>query len=249
MTAGPARRPSGGRAVLLAAAVVLAGLVPVLSACGGHSDEGAAGSSDSAASAAGAPPADSAAVPGAAGPGSAPATAGSAAAGAQPAPAGSQGTGAAAVPITEAENRREVVLFFQRGDDDMLGPEKRMILPGTTVIDQGKQVVAELIAGPRNKGLLPTIPERTTVLGLYLDKSGTAYLDLSDEFVSDRQEGSSEELATVFSVVDSLTYNLPEIKRVRFLVGGEERETLQSHLDLRRAWLKDMSIVRMDDAR
>jgi spore germination protein GerM len=124
-----------------------------------------------------------------------------------------------------------------------------MILPGTTVIDQGKQVVAELIAGPRAKGLLPTIPERTTVLGLYLDKNGTAYLDLSNEFVSDKQEGSSEELATVFSIVDSLTYNFPEFKRVRFLVGGEERETLQSHLDLRRAWLKDMSIVKMDDTR
>jgi len=62
--------------------------------------------------------------------------------------------------------------------------------------------------------------------------------------------GLSPALAkTVFSIVDSLTYNFPEFKRVRFLVGGEERETLQSHLDLRRAWLKDMSIVRMDDAR
>ncbi|HEV8198978.1 MAG TPA: GerMN domain-containing protein [Candidatus Polarisedimenticolia bacterium] len=229
--AGPLRRPHAGRAALAAAAALLAGLLPGLSACGGHKDGADTGTTDSAASAAGAPPAQSAASPGAAA-----------------GPSADASGGAAAVPITEAENRREVVLFFQRSDDDMLGPEKRMILPGTTVIDQGKQVVAELIAGPRTKGLLPTIPERTTVLGLYLDKSGTAYLDLSNEFVSDRQEGSSEELATVFSVVDSLTYNLPEIKRVRFLVGGEERETLQSHLDLRRAWLKDMSIVRMDDA-
>jgi hypothetical protein len=239
VTAGPERRPHGQRAALTAAAALL-GLIPVLSACGGHRNEGNAGDPGSAASAAGAPP------PAAGGNAAAP---GGAAAGAQPAPAGSQGTGSAAVPITEAENRREVVLFFQKSDDDLLGPEKRMILPGITVIDQAKQVVAELIAGPRAKGLLATIPERTTVLGLYLDKSGTAYLDLSGEFVSDRQEGSSEELATIFSVVDSLTYNFPEIKRVRFLVGGEERETLQSHLDLRRAWLKDMSIVKMDDLR
>jgi spore germination protein GerM len=213
------------RRVLLAAGLILA-LLPALSACGKHREDADAGASDTAASAAGAPP--PAPAEGATGP--------------QPAPA-------AAVPIAEQENRREVVLFFQKSDDDMLGPEKRMILPGTTVIDQGKQVVAELIAGPRAKGLLPTIPERTTVLGLYLDKNGTAYLDLSNEFVSDKQEGSAEELATVFSIVDSLTYNFPEFKRVRFLVGGEERETLQSHLDLRRAWLKDMSIVKMDDAR
>jgi hypothetical protein len=174
--AGPLRRPHGGRAALAAAAALLAGLLPVLSACGGHKDDADTGTTDSAASAAGVPP-----------------QAGGSSVDAQPVPAGSQDTGAAAVPLTEAENRREVVLFFQRSDDDMLGPEKRMILPGTTVIDQGKQVIAELIAGPRTKGLLPTIPERTTVLGLYLDKSGTAYLDLSVEFVSDRQEGSSEE--------------------------------------------------------
>ena len=146
----------------------------------------------------------------------------------------------------EEENRREIVLFFQKQDDDILGPEPRKILPGTSVIDQGKQIVAELIAGPRNKGLLPTVPERTTVLGLYLDRSGTAYLDLSDEFVSGHPGGSSEEMATIFSIVDSLTYNLPEIKRVRFLVGGEERETLHSHLDLRRAYLKNMSMVKME---
>jgi hypothetical protein len=48
-------------------------------------------------------------------------------------------------------------------------------------------------------------------------------------------------------IVDSLTFNLSEIDRVRFLVGGEERETLKSHLDLRRAYLKDMSIVRLED--
>ena len=54
-------------------------------------------------------------------------------------------------------------------------------------------------------------------------------------------------MATVFSIVDSIVYNLPEIRRVRFLVGGEERETLHSHLDLSRAYLKDMSMVRMQE--
>jgi len=220
------------------ARIVAAALLPALLACGGHRDEGRDTENQpagAAASAAGAPPASNAPSP-------------------TPGPATGSQTGAsapvAAVPIApEEETRKEVVLFFQKKDDDLLGPEKRLILPGTSVIDQGKQVIAELIAGPRARGLLPTIPDRTTILGLYLDRGGTAYLDLSDDFVSGPPGGSSEDLATVFSIVDSLTYNLPEIKRVRFLVGGEEREALNSHLDLRRAWLKDMSIVKMDDDR
>jgi hypothetical protein len=145
--------------------------------------------------------------------------------------------------------RRDVTLFFERDDDDALGGETRPILLSDSIIDQARQIVSELIAGPHDKGLLPTIPEDTKVLGLYLDRSGTAYVDLSDEFVNKHPGGSSEELATVFSIVDSLTYNLPEVRRVRFLVGGEERDTLASHLDLRRAYVKDMSLVKTDEAR
>lgn len=144
--------------------------------------------------------------------------------------------------------RRDVTLFFERNDDDALGGETRPILLSDSIVDQAKQIVSELVAGPHDKGLLPTIPQETRVLGLYLDRSGTAYVDLSDEFVNEHPGGSSDELATVFSIVDSLTYNLPEVRRVRFLVGGEERDTLASHLDLRRAYLKDMSMVKMDDA-
>jgi len=65
--------------------------------------------------------------------------------------------------------------------------------------------------------------------------------------VSDLHPGGSDgEIATIYSLVDSLIYNLPEIKRVHFLVNGEERDTLKSHLDLRRDYQKDLSIVDMD---
>jgi spore germination protein GerM len=112
--------------------------------------------------------------------------------------------------------------------------------------EQAKRIVTELSAGPRKQGLLPTLPAGTKVLGVYLDRAGTAFLDLSEEFVSLHPGGSDDEVATIFSVVDTLTWNVKEIKRVRFLVAGEERDTLKNHLDLRRAYLKDMSIVNMD---
>jgi spore germination protein GerM len=160
------------------------------------------------------------------------------------------GTANPAAPAAGAQpTRRDVTLFFERDDDDALGAETRPILLSDSIVDQAKQIVSELVTGPHDKGLLPTIPQETKVLGLYLDRAGTAYVDLSDEFVDKHPGGSSEELATVFSIVDSLTYNLPEVKRVRFLVVGEERDTLASHLDLRRAYVKDMSIVKMDEAR
>lgn len=144
------------------------------------------------------------------------------------------------------QNRREVTLFFQEGDSESLGPEKRKIFLTSSVADQAKQIVVELINGPLEKGLLPTLPQQTRLRGLYLDRSGTAYVDLSGELVDFHPGGTDEEIDTIFSIVDSLVYNLPQIKRVHILVNGEERDTLKSHLDLRRDYAKDMSIVDMD---
>ena len=166
-------------------------------------------------------------------------------------PAAAPSPAATATPVetpsfTSEQNRREVTLFFQEIDSESLGPEKRKIFLTSSVADQAKQIVVELINGPLEKGLLPTLPTQTRLRGLYLDRSGTAYLDLSSELVDFHPGGTDEEIATIFSIVDSLIYNLPQIKRVHILVNGEERDTLKSHLDLRRDYAKDMSIVDMD---
>ncbi|MBI1951545.1 MAG: GerMN domain-containing protein [Acidobacteria bacterium] len=156
--------------------------------------------------------------------------------------------GEAAEPpsFTSEQNRREVLLFFQEADGDSLGPERRKIFLTSSPADQAKQIVVELINGPQEPGLLPTLPPQTRLRGLYLDRGGTAYVDLSSEVADLHPGGTGEEIATIYSLVDSLTYNLPEIKRVRILVNGEERETLKNHLDLRRDYRKDLSIVNMD---
>lgn len=140
-------------------------------------------------------------------------------------------------------NRRTVVLFFQKTDSDLLAQERRRIFLTASPTDQAKQIIVELINGPNRDDLLPTLPPETRVLSLFIDRFKTAYIDLSEEVVSLHPGGSAAELATIFSVVNSLTYNLDTIKRVRILVGGEERETLKSHLDLARDYNQDMSIV------
>jgi spore germination protein GerM len=150
----------------------------------------------------------------------------------------------AAPSFLSEKNRRDVTLFFQDPDSDQLVRERRQIFETNSLTDQAKQIVVELIDGPHDQGLLPTMPQKTRVLGLYMDRYGTAWVDLSHEVVSDHIGGTAEELATIFSLVNSLTFNIPEIKRVHILVDGEERDTLKSHLDLRRDFIQDLSIVR-----
>jgi len=149
---------------------------------------------------------------------------------------------------TEEGNQREVTLFFLSSDGEDLAPEPRKIFLTSSVTDQARQVIKELIDGPQS-ALLPTLPASAELREVYLASDHTAYVDFSRAFVDKHPGGSSAEIATVFSLVDTLAYNFPEIRRVKILVEGEERPTLKEHLDLSRAYVADMSLVSRQERR
>jgi len=149
---------------------------------------------------------------------------------------------------TEEGNQREVTLFFQSPDTDDLVPEVRKIFLTESVTDQARQTVKELIGGPESR-LIATIPVGSELREIYLSADGTAYVDFSQSFVDKHPGGSAAEIATIFSLVDTLTFNFPEIHRVKVLVEGEERPTLKEHLDLSRAYVADMSLVSRTEGR
>jgi hypothetical protein len=140
------------------------------------------------------------------------------------------------------ENQRQVVLFFHGATSELLYPELRTIVRTASVIDQAKQVVVELIAGSRQEHL-PVVSAATRLRELYRIGPGTVCVDLSQDLVDNHPGGSAGELATVYSIVNSLTVNFPEIKRVRILIEGEERETLKYHVDLSREFGQDLTMV------
>lgn len=138
---------------------------------------------------------------------------------------------------------REVVLFFAHENRDGLVPERRRIYVTSSLADQARQVIEELIRGPRRALALPVLPRETRLRDVYVDRDGHAYVDFSAELVQRHPGGSEAEIAALFAVVNSLTYNFDGIRSVRILIDGEERETLAGHLDLTRRYYRDMSRV------
>jgi hypothetical protein len=55
------------------------------------------------------------------------------------------------------------------------------------------------------------------------------------------------EQATIYSIVDSLLYNLPEIRQVKILIGGTEQETLAGHCLLLLPLEMDLSMTNGDE--
>ncbi len=79
---------------------------------------------------------------------------------------------------------------------------------------------------------------------LFLDASGTAYVDLTIASKEGIHSSTWDELLSVYALVNTLTQNVEEIKGVRFLVDGKEAQTLAGHIDLSRTFTKRMDLVR-----
>jgi hypothetical protein len=125
----------------------------------------------------------------------------------------------------------EVKIFFPGSTGDLvLAAEDQTIFRSAELANRAKQVLEKVLEGPKTSGLFPSIPKDTKLLEIFIDDTGLAYVDFSDPLSANHPGGILNEQATVYSIVNALTYNLPEIRQVKILVGGAEKETLAGHV-------------------
>ena len=123
-----------------------------------------------------------------------------------------------------------VKMFFpSTAGEPLLGAEDETIFKSSELQNQAKQVLQKLLDGPANDALMPSFSPDTKINEVFISEDGTAYIDFSNSVAASFQGGMLNEQAAIYSVVNSLTYNLPEIKQVRILIGGAEKETLAGH--------------------
>ncbi len=139
--------------------------------------------------------------------------------------------------------KKAILLYFSDGEGEYLVGEKREILKGDEVDEEAAEAINELIKGPKGK-LIPTIPRQTKLLDLELGKEGVAKVNFSKALSKDHPGGSSAEMMTVYSIVNSLALNFSQIKRVQILIEGKEIETITGHLSLKRAVLPKPDLIR-----
>ena len=121
------------------------------------------------------------------------------------------------------------VFFPETSGDVLLTAEDQTIFKSTELANRARQILQKLQEGPHSEALSPALPKDTKVDDLFISGQGTAFIDFSNAISTNHPGGVMNEMATIYSIVDSLTYNLPEIKQVKILVGGVEKETLAGH--------------------
>jgi hypothetical protein len=137
-----------------------------------------------------------------------------------------------------------VKLFFPSASGDpILTAEDDTIFKSGELTNRAKQILQKIQEGPNTTGMLPALPKETKVQDLFVSAQGTAFIDFSNAIAANHPGGVVNELGTIYSIVNSLTYNLPEIKDVKILVGGIEKETLAGHCLLLLPLTMDLSIT------
>src|SRR5512142_2805147 len=116
--------------------------------------------------------------------------------------------------------------LFYVGDDGLkLVGVERDIPYGESAAAQAQEIVAAQVA-PVAAPLVSAIPAGTKLRALYVTERGEAYVDVTREISAGHSGGSTDELLTVYTIVNAVTANLPAITAVQVLVDGKEVETL-----------------------
>jgi germination protein M len=136
-----------------------------------------------------------------------------------------------------------VTLYFPSLDEGKLLPESRSITWAESDSDRVRQVVLGLAEGS-HQGQSHVLPPSTSVRGVFLASDGTAYVDLSSDVLSDFAPGIRTESLAIYSIVNSITANIPSVKQVQFLIQGQQVETLDGHADLTSAYVPDPTWIK-----
>lgn len=102
-----------------------------------------------------------------------------------------------------------------------------------------KLVVEQLIKGPENPELYPTINPETKVVNVTV-KDGICYVNLSEAFLTQTYQVTPE--ISIYSLVDSLV-ELPNVNKVQISVNGETAVTYQESISLTTVFERNLDLL------
>jgi hypothetical protein len=128
------------------------------------------------------------------------------------------------------KEKQLVVLYFSDANERFLVPEKRYIPKENKPDEQAREIVKALLDGSKTK-LINTFPEKVTLEKISIDSTQTAHVSFDNSLVERHPGGSASEMATIYSLTNSLIHNIPGIKKVKLLISGKEIESISGHIN------------------
>jgi len=134
-------------------------------------------------------------------------------------------------------------LYFSDAQGERLIAERRSAPTPASLEERIEVAVRELLRGPRGS-LTRTIPTEVELQGVRVEGDRVVWLNFSPSFASAHPGGSTAELMTIYSIVNTVLLNFREVQKVGILVDGKRIDTLAGHIDCRSPFTADKTLIR-----
>jgi germination protein M len=146
-------------------------------------------------------------------------------------------------PAEPAVPRITATLYFASEDGRGLVPVQQEVPLAEGAVAQARALIEAQLTAAAPPPLISTIPEGTTLRGVFVSQRNEAFVDLAASIRDRHPGGSMNELFTVYTIVNTITTNLPDVQSVQLLIDGREVDTLAGHVDLRRPLRKNEALI------
>jgi hypothetical protein len=133
-------------------------------------------------------------------------------------------------------------IYFSDPQERFLIPEKRYVFKENDAAAQAKEIVKALLEGSK-AGLVNTFPAGVVLIDVKVGDAGIAFVNFSKNLIKKYQGGSTAEMATIYSLTNSITQNIPSIKKVKILVEGKELSSIKGHISTQKAFSPDLELI------
>ena len=162
-----------------------------------------------------------------------------------PAPGSTAGALVASQPAATAPAVPHIkaTLYFASEDGLLLVPAERDVPLAEGAVAQARAILEAQLAAEPAAPLVSAIPKGSTLRGIFISQRNEAFVDLDPVIRTAHPGGSHQELMTVYTIVNALLTNLPNLQEVQILIGGQQVDTLAGHVDLRRPLRKNEGLI------
>jgi len=144
--------------------------------------------------------------------------------------------------VGRKKERKQIVLYFSDSGERFLKSEERYVQKADNPTEQAKEVVEALLDGSKMK-LVNTFPEQVTLEKIVIGENHVAYVSFDTKLIQLHPGGSASEMATIYSLTNSLIKNISDIQKVKILVAGKEIESIKGHINTRRPFIMNKDLL------
>jgi len=139
------------------------------------------------------------------------------------------------------KERKPFEIYFSDAQERFLVGEKRFLFKEEDPAQQAKEIVKVLLDGSKT-GLVDTFPPNVALRDVKIDKDGIASVSFSANLTKQHPGGSTAEMATIYSLTNTLAANIPAIRGVKILVEGKELPSIKGHISTAQVFEPDRDL-------